>query len=312
MAVAAEWGDSDQIDIGDWVLAIGSPLQLDRTVTAGIVSAVGRDLRGQILGQGGYEDFIQTDAALNPGNSGGPLIDLNGRVVGINTAIVTQSGGDEGIGLAISSNLARRVVEDLIEDGRVSRGYLGVALSEVNADKAKELKLPDRRGALVMEVEPGSPAERAGLKANDVLIRVGQHDVDDPSDLRLRVAALAAGTTVPLVLVRDGQEQTVTATVGELPVLLTLGLRLVDAPHEVLERFPDDPEQAVFIADVEPGSPAARAELVPGLRIVAVGETRVSTPSGDPRGRRSDLTRPGDPARNSDPRRVARLRWSSA
>lgn len=269
-----EWGDSDDMDVGDWVLAIGSPLQLDRTVTAGIVSAVGRDLRGAILGVGGYEDFIQTDAALNPGNSGGPLIDLRGRVIGVNTAIISQSGGDQGLGLAISSNLAKRVVEDLVDDGRVSRGYLGVALKDVAPDLAKELALPGT-GVVITEVEEGSPAEKAGLRKGDVVLRIDSRPVQDRGQLRLRIAEQPSGTTVPLDVFRDGKAETVRVTLGELPVLLTLGVRLGQAPPEQARNYPDSPRDAVIVQAVEPGSPAVREGLRQGMRIVQVGGRKV-------------------------------------
>lgn len=207
------------------------------------------------------------------------MIDLNGRVVGINTAIVTQSGGDQGLGLAISANLARRVVEDLIEKGRVTRGYLGVAIEEIDAERARDLKLPEPRGALVRDVEPGSPAAAANLRADDVLVRIGDRDIGNPTELRLRVASLEPGTSVPLLLYRDGFQQSIDVTIGELPILLTLGLSLAEAPPEFLDRFPDKPERAVIIAEVDPGSPAARASLVRRLRILAVGDTSVSTPA---------------------------------
>ncbi len=176
MSVQAEWGDSDQLDNGDWVLAIGSPLGFDHSVTAGIVSATERN----DVGITDYESFIQTDAAINPGNSGGPLIDLSGKVVGINTAIITQSGGYEGIGLAIPSSLARRVVDGLIKEGKVVRGYLGVSIHGLTADMARKLGLPNNRGALVADVQPGGPAERAGLKPGDVIVKLGDRDITRP------------------------------------------------------------------------------------------------------------------------------------
>jgi serine protease Do len=278
LKVAAEWGDSDTLDIGDWVLAIGSPLNLDRTVTAGIVSATGRRRLG-IVGEGSYEDFIQTDAALNPGNSGGPLIDLNGRVVGVNTAIISQSGGDQGLGLAISAKLAKKVVDDLIQHGRAARGYLGVSLEDIGPADVQRLNLADAQGALVAQVEPDSPAERAGLKSGDVIIKVGDRAVSDLTALRLSVAELPSGTRTPLTIIRDGQTQTVEAVIGELPVLLGLGARLRLAAPEEAAQFPDQPEQAVIVAQVEPGSPAFRARLRPGMRILAVDGRPVQSPS---------------------------------
>jgi serine protease Do len=273
-----EWGDSSSMDVGDWVLAIGSPLQLDRTVTAGIVSAVGRDMRGEILGMGGYEDFIQTDAALNPGNSGGPLIDLRGRVIGVNTAIISQSGGDQGLGLAISSNLARQVVDDLIADGRVNRGYLGVAAEDLPPERAKELNLPPGEGIQVGKVMPGSPADKAGIRPGDVVLKIADRAVNERSQLRLRVGEHAAGSTVPLTVVRDGKTETIEVTLGEIPTLLTLGMQLAPAPPEVLEQFPDRPKEAVVVALVEPGSVASRSHFLRWMRILRVGDQEVSRP----------------------------------
>ena len=177
MIVQAEWGDSDKLDTGDWVLAIGSPLGLDHSVSAGIVSATERNG----FGRSEYESFIQTDAAINPGNSGGPLVNLAGKVVGINTALISQSGAYEGIGLAIPSSLARRVAEGLIKNGKVARGYLGVMLyrGRLDTTQARKLSLPSNKGALVMEVQPGSPAAQVGLKANDVIVKIGEHDIAD-------------------------------------------------------------------------------------------------------------------------------------
>ena len=203
LKVQAEWGDSDKLDIGDWVLAIGSPLGFDHSVTAGIVSATERN----DVGLAEYESFIQTDAAINPGNSGGPLINLAGKVVGINTAIITQSGGYEGIGLAIPSSLARRVVESLIKNGKVVRGYLGVMLyrGPLDTTLARKLNLPSNKGALVMEVQPGSPAAQVGLKPNDVIVKIADHDVADPAALRILTAGLDAGAQVPMTFYRDGK-----------------------------------------------------------------------------------------------------------
>jgi serine protease Do len=276
LGVAAEWGDSDKIDIGDWVLAIGSPLNLERSVTAGIISAVGRRRLG-IVGENAYEDFLQTDAALNPGNSGGPLVDLQGRVVGINTAIISQSGGDQGLGLAISAKLARRVVEDLIRDGRVARGYLGVRLRDLDPDTARRLKLPDAAGAVVEEVEPGSPAERAGLRKGDVVVKVGDRAVADTNELRFSIAETPSGTKLPLGLYRDGKLENIPVQVGELPPLVSLGLLLRDAPPELLRDWAGAPRRAVLVAGVDPDSQAARARIRPGMRITGVGATAVDT-----------------------------------
>jgi len=270
LKVAAAWGDSDQLAIGDWVLAIGSPFAIDRTVTAGIVSATERnDLR---INE--YESFIQTDAAINPGNSGGPLIDLNGKVIGINSAIISQTGGYEGIGLAIPSSMARRVVESLIKDGRAVRGYLGVRIDRLSPALAKEFHLPDTKGAIVVGVQPGSPAERAGLQVGDVIVKLGDREVRDPASLRNETASLAIGLKAPVTYYREGKPRTVDVTVAELgasPVLATLGFRV----REIHPPGADEGEVALVIDEVQPGSPAQRAGLQPGLRVVGVGLTPV-------------------------------------
>jgi serine protease Do len=264
--VQADWGDSDKLDIGDWVLAIGSPLGLDHSVSAGIVSATERNG----LGLSDYESYIQTDAAINPGNSGGPLVNLAGKVVGINTAIITQSGGYEGIGLAIPSALARRVVESLIKEGKVVRGYLGVRLGNIDTAVARELKLPKNRGALVLGVQPGSPADEIGLKPKDVIVKLADHDVADPPGLRNLAAGLDAGSQVPLTYYRDGKIQTATVTIAVLPTAPDLPSALGIGVHErPSERDGGGP--VVVIDSVFPGSIAFQAGLRPGMRIVAVG-----------------------------------------
>ena len=280
----ARWGDSDKLDIGDWVLAIGSPFELDRTVTAGIVSATGRD-NLRVLGEGSYQDFIQTDAPINPGNSGGPLVDLGGRVVGINTAIYSpheggqEMGGNVGIGFAISSALARRVVDELIKNGRVVRGYLGVAIDDLGGERARQMKLPSGDGALIIEVQPDSPAARAGLKPGDVIVALDGKPIADRAALRNRAAALAAGANVPLRYLRGGKPSTADVTVGEAPALMDLGLRLRELPPEVARSLPGAPGSALVIDQVSPGSPAGRAGLIPGLRVVGVGDVPVKTQS---------------------------------
>ncbi len=275
-AMEARWGDSDGLDIGDWVLAIGSPFELDRTVTAGIVSATGRsNLR--IVGEGSYEDFVQTDAAINPGNSGGPLVDMKGEVIGINAAILSESGGNQGIGLAISSALARRVVDELIRTGRVARGYLGVILDDIGGSKARELKLPDGEGALVVDIQPEGPADRAGLKAGDVIIALDGKAVTDRSALRNRTAALATGARVPVRYLREGEARTAVVTIAELPALLALGLRLRELTPEQARTLPGAPESALLVEDVLPGSAAQRAGLIRGVRLLGIGAVPVQT-----------------------------------
>jgi serine protease Do len=272
LQVEAEWGDSDKLDIGDWVLAIGSPLGFDHSVTAGIVSATERnDIR-----LADYESFIQTDAAINPGNSGGPLVDLSGKVVGINTAIITQSGGYEGIGLAIPASLARRVVENLIKDGKVVRGYLGVRLKPVNTEMARKLNLNGNRGALVVEVQPRSPAEQAGLKVNDVLTNLNGHEVTNPAGLRNLTANLDVGLKVPLVYYRDGKSSTVEVKIAELPAspeVASLGFTVRERPSSEAKGS----DVIVEIDQVVSAGPGYRAGLRPRMRILGVDQTPIHT-----------------------------------
>ncbi len=272
LKTAAEWGDSDRLDIGDWVLAIGSPLGFDHSVTAGIVSATERnDLR---IAE--YESFIQTDAAINPGNSGGPLIDLSGKIVGINTAIITQSGGYEGIGLAIPASLARRVVEALIKDGRVARGFLGVAMQPLDDKTAEELKVPaGADGVVVGGVLPDGPAARADLRPGDVIVSLDGRAVRDPIGLRYVTADLGAGVAVPVVFYRDGAEQRATVTLTESPTnpeISPLGFRVKEADAPTAD---GKPRTIVEVDRVVSAGPAFNAGLRPGMWIVAVEQAPV-------------------------------------
>jgi serine protease Do len=206
------FGDSDRLEVGEPVMAIGNPFGLEQTVTTGIVSA-----KERFIGSGPYDDFIQTDASINPGNSGGPLVDARGALVGINSAIFSQTGGWAGISFAIPVSLAKQVLPQLLERGRVIRGYLGVAAAPVTADIAKELRLPTPRGAVVAEVPPGGPATRAKIVPGDVITGFGADEINGPRDLTRRVAATPPGAKVALRVWRDGRERTVEVTLGELP-----------------------------------------------------------------------------------------------
>ncbi len=236
-------------------------------MTAGIISATERnDLR---INE--YESFLQTDAAINPGNSGGPLVDLAGKVIGINTAIYTLNQGNEGIGLAIPSSMARRVAESLIKNRRVIRGYLGVYPQAVMPAQAKALGLPDANGSLIAEVQPDSPAARAGVQAGDVIVKLDGKEVPDPRTLKNRAAGLTIGSTVPVELYREGKRQTLQVTIAELPevpVLASIGFRVREVPDA------GDVEGGLVIDQVVAGSPAGRAGLRPGC---------ASWPSGRPR-----------------------------
>lgn len=218
-----EFGDSDSLRVGHWVLAIGSPFgeQLKHTVTAGVVSALGRSIgiieTGRQSGYAGFENFIQTDAAINPGNSGGALLNIEGKLVGINTAISSTTGSNAGVGFAIPINLARAIMDQLIEHGRVVRGYLGVTIGPVTADIQNSLELPDRHGAIVSEVVPDAAAARAGLRHGDVIRSIEGTPVKDVNDLRMRIASTPPGQEIALGVWREGHERSVRVTLGELP-----------------------------------------------------------------------------------------------
>jgi serine protease Do len=209
----ATFADSDKTEVGDVVLAIGNPFGIGQTVTSGIISAKGRGG----MGIEAYEDFLQTDAAINPGNSGGALIDAEGRVVGINTAILSRTGGNHGVGFAVPSNLVRLVMDQLIKDGHVVRGFLGVAIQDVNADLAKQFNLPEPKGALVGEVNSGSAAANANMKDGDIIIEFDGKQVPDSRNLRLMVANTAPGKKVDVKVMRDGKEKTLHVTLKALP-----------------------------------------------------------------------------------------------
>jgi len=292
---SVSFGDSDTAQVGDWVLAIGNPFGLGGSVTAGIVSARGRDIR-----QGLYDDFIQTDAAINRGNSGGPLFNLAGEVIGINTAIYSPSGGSIGIGFSIPSNLARSISAQLRDGGRVRRGWLGVNIQQVTDEIAESLGLRGgARGALVARAQEGGPAAEGGIQNGDVILRFNNADVREMRNLPRIVADTRVGSAVPVVVWRDGREQTVTVTVAELPTevqqaaatpgpaprpstmeLSGLGLHVGPITPETRERFSLRAEtRGVVITEVTPGSAAAERELRAGDVIVEVQQERVNTPA---------------------------------
>src|SRR5688572_8711810 len=207
-------GNSDQVRVGDIVLAVGNPLGIGQTVTSGIISAKGRATG---LSDGSFEDFLQTDAAINRGNSGGALVNTNGELVGINSQILSPSGGNIGIGFAIPSNMARAVMDQLMKTGKVRRGMLGVTIQPINADLASSLDLPAARGAIVTNVTAGGPADKAGIKRGDVITAVNNTPVNDPNGLRNTVASLAPGSSATVTVQRDGRDQNVSVALAELP-----------------------------------------------------------------------------------------------
>ena len=261
------FGDSDAIDVGEWVVAIGHPRGLDQTVTHGIISAKHR--RG-ISDPSSYQDFLQTDAAINPGNSGGPLLNLRGEVIGVNAAIASQTGGFEGIGFAIPSNMAVYVAKALMAHGKVERAWLGVSVQEVTPEVARSIGMEERKGALVAEVVKGGPAEQAGLRQGDVVIAYGDKETADASALRNAVAVTPIGHEVKVTVWRGGQQQTLTVTVRNLAeaskaLLATAGARLGIEVHPVTsqeaERYGLEPHQGVAIARVAPDGAMGKAGL---------------------------------------------------
>jgi serine protease Do len=277
-------GDSDKIEIGDWVIAIGNPFGLNETVTVGVISAVGRSN----VHIAAYEDFIQTDAAINPGNSGGPLIDLDGKVIGINTAIVSQSGGYMGIGFAIPINMARAIEEQLKNGGKVSRGYLGVYGQDVTSDVAELLGLKEPGGMVVAQVEKGGPADKAGLKVQDVILEVNGKKAQSYDAFRNEVAAMRPGSTVRLNLLRGGKSLDLTITLGERPATvaqaqkspdepeLIIGLQVQNLTKELADQLGYEPGEGVVVTAVKPGGPAAEQGIQQGDVILSVNNRNVT------------------------------------
>jgi serine protease Do len=285
-----EFGDSARLRLGDIVLAIGNPFGVGQTVTMGIVSAKGRS----DLGIETYEDFIQTDAAINPGNSGGALINGEGKLVGINTAILSRSGGYQGIGFAIPSNMASPIMDSLKKSGKVVRGWLGVAIQDVDQELADAMKLPSATGILLSDVKPGTPAARAGLARGDVILKVDGRVVDTSGQFRNMIAAAGAKHKAHLDLVRDGKAVASDVELGEMPEADTTvastpgaaqggaldGIVLENLNPQNRSNFEidDSVRQGVVIVRLDPQSNAARAGLRPGDVVLEVNRTRVDSP----------------------------------
>ncbi len=279
---AVEFGDSDTLQVGEWVMAIGNPFGLSQTVTAGIVSA-----KGRVIGSGPYDDFIQTDASINPGNSGGPLFNAQGKVIGINTAIVA---GGQGIGFAIPVNIAKAVVDQLRTTGHVTRGYLGVNFQGLDAGLVKSLNLPSDKGALVTHVIKDSPADKAGLKNADVIVSYDGKKVHAETDLPKLVAATPIDKQVKLVIYRDGKRKelfiTVTRAKDSLPGAgsavkpgehASIGISVQELTPELAQRLGLNDGRGVVVSEIKPGSPAEEAGLVRGDLVLEVNGKRIDS-----------------------------------
>lgn len=276
----ASLGDSDKLKVGEWVMAIGNPFGLEQTVTIGIVSA-----KGRVIGAGPYDDFIQTDASINPGNSGGPLFNEAGQVIGINTAIVA---GGQGIGFAIPVNAAKTIIPQLRDTGRVVRGWIGVAVQEVSQDLADSFGLKKAGGALITDVQNGSPAQKAGLQRGDIILEVNGDPLKNLADLPKKVAELPVGGKAQLTLFRDGRQKAASVIIGtqEKPPApakdkraeMALGLSVIDITPEVVNRYRLTVEQGVLVTAIDPNGPAMEKVLA-GDVILEVNGTPVSSTS---------------------------------
>jgi serine protease Do len=290
---AASMGDSDAAKVGDWVVAMGSPFGLEQTVTSGIISA-----KGRVIGQGPYDDFIQTDASINPGNSGGPLVDLQGQIIGINTLIVSRSGGSLGIGFAIPVNMAKRVYQDILKTGQVRRGWLGVYIQPLTAELAEHFQVPNAEGVLLTAVAAGGPADRGGLKAGDVIVRFNTQVVKNPNELQRLVGGTHGKDSVAVDILRNGKALQLKVQIGDQteaegqaasPVSRStvkpgsggnvLGLMFEDLTPQLARQLKTEDLAGVAVKAVQPGSPAEGAGIQPGDIIREVNRLQVKNRS---------------------------------
>jgi len=283
----AELGDSDALEIGDWVVAIGSPFGYEQTITAGIISA-----KGRVIGAGPYDDFLQTDASINPGNSGGPLIDMNGKVVGINTAIVDIG---TGIGFAIPVNMAKNVIEQLKSKGEVTRGYLGVNIQDVSKDIAEYHGLKENKGALVAKVYDGAPAEKAGIEPQDIITEVNGKKIEDTRDLTRLVADIPVGNTAEVMVMRNGKAKKLKVEIGKrpdgdnaeveeesggrknMPPQSELGVRVVEITPNLANRYGLTETEGVIVSQLAQNGKAAAAGLQTGDIIKEINRVPIKT-----------------------------------
>lgn len=288
---AIKWGDSDKLAVGEFVLAFGNPFGFSNTVTMGIISALGR----ANVGIAEYEDFIQTDAAINPGNSGGPLVNIKGEIIGINTAIYSRTGGSEGIGFAVPSNMVQQVMEHLVKKGKVTRGWLGVTIQQITPELAKQFDLKDIYGALISDIARNSPAEKAGLKRGDVITEINGKTIKDITSLKNIVAQSEVGSTLKLKVIRAGKTISINAVVAELPKDFAeatpeksnreeqdegntlAGFSVIDLTQEIAKQLGlSRDERGVVIVRVEPDSSAEDAGLKKGDVIQEINKKRIT------------------------------------
>ena len=265
-----EIGDSDQVEVGDFVIAIGNPFGLGNTVTSGIVSALGRTG----ISSSGYEDFIQTDASINPGNSGGALVNMQGELVGINSAIISRSGGNVGIGFAVPSEIAQSIMSQLLDFGEVRRGLLGVSIHTIDEENAEILGVESKSGAMITAIEPGSAAEEAGLRVEDIIIRVNDERISNARDLQNAIGLKGSGERVTIEFIRQSTKLETSAVLGQQKIARQIGSDI--HPGLVGAQFSSSANKAgVEVTDVESGSPADQRGLEKGDLIVAVNRMRV-------------------------------------
>ncbi|MDD3104265.1 MAG: Do family serine endopeptidase [Candidatus Cloacimonadaceae bacterium] len=290
----APLGDSSSLEIGEWAIAIGNPFAegLDRTVTLGVVSALGRYDIIQGANSPLYQDFIQTDAAINPGNSGGPLLNISGEVIGINTAIASTSGGNIGIGFAIPINLAKRVVDDLVASGRVQRAYIGILPQEITSDLVEAFHLSEVSGVLIAKVEMDSPAEAAGLQTGDVILEIDGEKVSNVARFRIAIATAKIGTKIPIKILRENKEITInikleafpedsvaTSEANGIKTAVSTGISVENIDSQLAKRLNINSDKGVVVSSVDPNSPASLAGLEIGFIILEIDGTPVNSVS---------------------------------